>query len=582
MSSDTGWKFRSNLQNTGVYNDGGVQPDGEVLWEFNTDGQVVSCPAISNGIVYIGSDDKKVYALDADTGKKIWEFETGGKIRSSPAVSDGVVYIVSWDGNAYALDANSGEKIWESEIGYWISSSPSVSEGMVYVGSDYDKVYALNADTGQKIWEFNTGDEVASSPAISEGVVFVGSYDNKVYALDADTGKKKWEFETGGSVKSSPAVSNGVVYIGSEDKKVYALDAETGKKKWIFTAGGEVRSSPAVSNGIVYIGCGDPNGMFYALNAETGKKIWGYGEQGFYDNSPSVYNDEVYIDGSFALNADSGTKIWESSKVFADCNTVSAISNGVIYRGSQEGTVYAIGKSGSLVPNHKGETVDTTVPLTSSSRDGSIIITSIPQGASVTLDGQQKGVTPLSLTSLSQGMYTFILTSPGYQDISMTVPVVSRETGQFSLSLSPNSGAPIQPVPGKESNGEDLTVSKIALVYYKPDSNEISTDLTIKNKGTAATSKFEVTYFLSPDQTSSPFMDPDGKEVILGRDDINTLAAGQDRKASTMKTFSVSDIQLGTYWFGVYVDSQNKVPETDESNNIFYWKDRILLKVTGD
>ena len=214
---------------------------------------------------------------------------------------------------------------------------------------------------------------------------------------------------------------------------------------------------------------------------------------------------------------------------------------------------------------------------------GSLSLSTVPPGAAITLDGSlQSGQTPLTLSDILPGSHTITLTKSGYQDLSMTVPVVSGEKGQFSLSLSPDSGAPIQPVPGKESNGEDLTVREIALVYYKPDSNEISTDLTIKNKGTAATSKFEVTYFLSPDKASTPFMDTNGKEVILGRDDINSLSAGQDRRASTMKTFLVSDIQPGTYWFGVYVDSQNKVTETDESNNIFYWKEQIPVKVTGD
>ncbi|MBT7345857.1 PQQ-binding-like beta-propeller repeat protein, partial [Candidatus Bathyarchaeota archaeon] len=40
-------------------------------------------------MVYIGSNDKKVYCLDAETGAKNWEYTTGGTIESSPAVADG-------------------------------------------------------------------------------------------------------------------------------------------------------------------------------------------------------------------------------------------------------------------------------------------------------------------------------------------------------------------------------------------------------------------------------------------------------------------------------------------------------------
>lgn len=45
-----------------------------------------------------------MYALDAVTGNKKWSYATGGRVRSSPAVVDGVVYVGSQDHNVYALD----------------------------------------------------------------------------------------------------------------------------------------------------------------------------------------------------------------------------------------------------------------------------------------------------------------------------------------------------------------------------------------------------------------------------------------------------------------------------------------------
>jgi outer membrane protein assembly factor BamB len=62
-----------------------------------------SSPAIVNGVVYIGSSDDNVYALDARTGAKLWNYTTGRAVRSSPAVANGVVYIGSWDNNVYAF-----------------------------------------------------------------------------------------------------------------------------------------------------------------------------------------------------------------------------------------------------------------------------------------------------------------------------------------------------------------------------------------------------------------------------------------------------------------------------------------------
>ena len=60
-------------------------------------------PAVSDGVVYFGSTDNHLYALDAKTGKEKWKFKTGDWVSSSPAVSDGVVYFGSYK-HIYALD----------------------------------------------------------------------------------------------------------------------------------------------------------------------------------------------------------------------------------------------------------------------------------------------------------------------------------------------------------------------------------------------------------------------------------------------------------------------------------------------
>ena len=77
-------------------------PTPNLLWRFHTDGSV-SSPAVAEGLVYIGSYDTHVYALDAATGEERWRFKTGYVHDSSPAVVDGVVYIGGWDGYVYAI-----------------------------------------------------------------------------------------------------------------------------------------------------------------------------------------------------------------------------------------------------------------------------------------------------------------------------------------------------------------------------------------------------------------------------------------------------------------------------------------------
>ena len=82
---------------------------GTPIWEFVTGSSVSSSPAIgSDGTVYVGSWDKKLYAINGKTGVKLWEFETGSLVQSSPAIgSDGTVYVGSKDKKLYAIKTDS-------------------------------------------------------------------------------------------------------------------------------------------------------------------------------------------------------------------------------------------------------------------------------------------------------------------------------------------------------------------------------------------------------------------------------------------------------------------------------------------
>ncbi len=72
-----------------------------------------------------------------------WRYQTGSSVRSSPAVADGVVYVGSWDNHVYALDASSGDLLWSYQTGSTVYSSPAVAGGVVYVGSVDHHVYAI-------------------------------------------------------------------------------------------------------------------------------------------------------------------------------------------------------------------------------------------------------------------------------------------------------------------------------------------------------------------------------------------------------------------------------------------------------
>ena len=268
---------------------------GTKLWSFVTGGKIVSSPAIADGVVYVGSEDGKVYALKAGPSKKLlWSYPTQGAVESSPAVADSVVYVGSEDGNLYALSAGNGNRLlWKYPIGGKVDSSPFVNGGVVYIGGGGDgHIYALST-AGTQLSSFATGDYVDSSPTIAGGILYIGSADNYVYALKASQlTTKRWSFKTNGKIAfSSPAVAGGVVYIGSEDASVYAI--RDARKLWSFQTRGPVDSSPAVADGVVYIGSND--NKLYALTADHGMQLWNFQTQGHVFSSPTVTGGVVYV-----------------------------------------------------------------------------------------------------------------------------------------------------------------------------------------------------------------------------------------------------------------------------------------------
>jgi len=233
------------------------QSSGEQIWNYTSQQDVFSSPVVAGGLIFIGSNDNNVYALNMTTGEKVWNYTTQSSVHSCPAVADGMVFVGSTDGNIYALDMFTGAPLWDYTTGNSVYSSPAVADGRVFVGSDDYKVYALNASTGDLIWDYTTGNSVPSSPAVADGMIFVGSLDNKVYALNESNGALVWTHQTGDWVISSPAVADGMVFVGSWDHKMYALNETTGAAVWSYRAGAEVRSSPAIADGMVFVGSWD-------------------------------------------------------------------------------------------------------------------------------------------------------------------------------------------------------------------------------------------------------------------------------------------------------------------------------------
>ena len=70
-------------------------------------------PAIVDGVVYFGSENSYLYAVDIQTGQERWRVSVSDGFAASPAIADGVVYFGAGGGTLVGLDLHTGREVWK-------------------------------------------------------------------------------------------------------------------------------------------------------------------------------------------------------------------------------------------------------------------------------------------------------------------------------------------------------------------------------------------------------------------------------------------------------------------------------------
>lgn len=339
---DAPWpSMRHDTRNSGARADLSWKPlDGSTneIRHFQTDNAIFSTPVIgADDKIYVGSSDKRFYAIDPNEGKILWSRELGGIIDSAACIGkDGTVYVPAGDGQVHAYNPDGSER-WHYDAlhgrpkyqfsfssNFWFEGNIALGpDGALYAGNDDFFLYKIAPDTGNVIWGYRTGFFIWSTAVFDDkGTVFISSFDHLLYAIDSTTSKKKWSLNLHGGCVASPAIgSDSTIYQASFNNNIYAIDVARGKIKWTFATGGHIYASPAIAlggdtNDTIYIG--STNGNFFAIDASTGNPRWTF-----------------YI----------GDTIRASASIGPD---PEALATYLVYLGGGDGRVYAIDPDGNL------------------------------------------------------------------------------------------------------------------------------------------------------------------------------------------------------------------------------------------
>lgn len=306
-----------------------------------------------DGRVFIGSQDSRLYCIDAGSGKEIWRYQGGRMFKSSACYHEGRIFIGNVDDHLHCVDADTGKGIWRWNSGQDLDSSACIYDGRLYIGGEAGYVTCMVPASGKIIWRrFLGGLEggggsggVESSPAVVDGRVYASNYSGVLYCMDALTGKDLWRARTYDDTDVSPVVAKGRVWTAAQEKApyVYSFDAVTGKRHWRFRNNVGWWSTPALVGDRLFIG-GDFR--LYCLHAFSGAPLWAYKTGAAVWSSPAVVDGKV-IFGSYdrhlyLLDARDGSLLWRE-KLDGRILSSPCVVAGHVYIGTATGWFYAFG-----------------------------------------------------------------------------------------------------------------------------------------------------------------------------------------------------------------------------------------------
>jgi len=305
-------------------------------WTLRCGEAVTSSAAIVDGVVYVGSDDGVLYAVDLATGKPRWRHSVEDAIRSSPTVYRGTVYFGDTMGVMHAVDASTGKPRWTFETDGEIVSAANPHGDRLVFGSYDGCIYCLATRSGKQLWKVETAGRVHGTPALSDGRViaagcdedlhvikladgtpvpsvslgsvsgvcaaidgsmtYIGTYGSNVYGIDWRSSKVVWSFQDPDRefpFMSSAAVGEKIVVLGGRDKYLRALDTATGKEGWALRTRGRIDSSPVIVGDRVFVGSSDGN--LYGVELKTGRERWRYETGAPVSASPSVAASSLVV-----------------------------------------------------------------------------------------------------------------------------------------------------------------------------------------------------------------------------------------------------------------------------------------------
>ena len=188
-----------------------------------------------------------VASLAADTGALVWKKRPAGPLRGAPTLSNGNVYVMTQDNQIYALRQSDGEAQWNeagpvSASGIFGVGAPAAAQGTILAGYSSGELAAYRYENGRSLWSdtlsrtamstsVSTLTDIDADPVIDRGRVFALGKGGRMASYELVSGQRIWEINIAGI--STPVTSGEWVFVMTDEARLLCVARSTGKIRWI-------------------------------------------------------------------------------------------------------------------------------------------------------------------------------------------------------------------------------------------------------------------------------------------------------------------------------------------------------------
>jgi outer membrane protein assembly factor BamB len=234
-----------------------IAATGQLIWRSEMGGELSASPVADQRAVYVASETGKpesgvrratgaLRALGREGGVTQWMRTLAMPLRGDLTLSNGKLFAGGSDGKVYSFDSRNGEARWFYDYGAPFNSQPVVAGSRVFIGSEDGNLLALEESTGKLLWHYRTKGPVRGPVANGNDLVYFGSGDGYVYAINATSGRLVWRKRTGAGVQAVVRAGEELL-VASLDNFVYEFSL-AGRRLWKRRLPGRISSQPLVTH----------------------------------------------------------------------------------------------------------------------------------------------------------------------------------------------------------------------------------------------------------------------------------------------------------------------------------------------